>query len=141
VYLSASARWVRVRVGAAKLVAHVSSYSEQIYVARTAMRYAFPHLNSIGDTSQKGKSLFAMLLQTIYMEHAGSSQLFYFEQSRWGTPKVNSEPRRACTLARMYEEGKRPCIGHVHRGSDGLLWKLDCGPSTMHACIPVLMVR
>ncbi|KAJ7909727.1 hypothetical protein B0H13DRAFT_1877426 [Mycena leptocephala] len=70
VYLSTSARWVRVHVLVQGSSLYASSYSHQFFGTKTviqlAMRYAFPHFNSMGDTSQK--------------EH--SSQRIYFVQTQ-----------------------------------------------------------
>ncbi|KAJ7866739.1 hypothetical protein B0H13DRAFT_2560553 [Mycena leptocephala] len=78
------------------------------------MRYAFPHLNSIGDISPK--------------DGRHSSQLFYFLQTRRGTRKVDS--RRAGEDVRGREKAMRqPCLQR-------LAWKVDY----THACTPVSMV-
>jgi hypothetical protein len=57
------------------------------------IRYAFPHLNSIGDTSQKES-----LIRYALTEH--SSQISYSAQTRRGARKVDSGWPRACVRRR-----------------------------------------
>ncbi|KAJ7882267.1 hypothetical protein B0H13DRAFT_2048229 [Mycena leptocephala] len=82
------------------------------------MRYAFPHLNSMRDASSSQLFCFAQTRRT-------------YAQSRFGVAAS------MCALVRLYEAGESNVLGMP----TAVPWKVDCAPPTMHAYIPMMMVR